>query len=228
MARKPSKKELLESVARDDRGTDTNRRRILKSGAATALASAVGLGGVFGTASASDGNDGFEELRKTADRKRLQEAAPLVKELAAEGLISHASASAFPDAPLAYKESGSAVLKYGERVVHTFVIRTDGAKLTVNIPEDEEPHAIYAFDGDGPGERVRFDQIKGTIETTKMVYTQDVSTQRLPQPDCPATCGGSTCSPAGNCWWDKRRCDESCRRNAVGNWYCHDDCYCGC
>lgn len=218
MAQKPSKRRLLERVARDDRGADTGRRRILKSGAVAAVSSAAGLGSVLGTASASDGNSGPEELQKTADQKHLKEAEPLLEELAAEDLIPRASPSVFPDAPLAHNESGSAVLGYGEWIVHTFVIRSGGSKLTVNDPEDEEPYAIYAFDGDGPGERVYFDQVKGTIETTEMEYTQGVSTQ-----SCGSNCGGSTCSPAGNCWWEWRRCSEQCR-----NGFCHENCWCGC
>lgn len=223
MAQKPSRKQLLNSVARDERGPDTNRRRILKSGAAAVLASAAGLGSV-GTASASDESDNFEVIQKTASQKRLKEAEPIIKELASKGLISRASVSAFPTAPLGKNESGSAVLKYGEQVVHTFVIRSDGTKLTVNLPEDGDPYAIYALDGSGPGKRIRFDQIKGAIETTKMEYTRDISAKS----NCSGTCGGSTCSPAGNCWWEKRKCFESCQQNSAGDWYCHENCQCGC
>lgn len=230
MANKPSKKQLLDSVARDDRGANTNRRRVLQSGAVAALAGAVGLSSVLGTASASDGSEDFEVVRKTASLERLTDAELLLEELSAKNLIPRASVSAFTNAPLGKNESGSAVLRYGERVVHTFVVRSDGTKLTVNLPESEEPYAIYAPDGSGPGQRVRFDQVKGTVETTEMEYTQDVSTDRVitPEPDCPDTCGGSTCSPAGNCWLERRQCVESCRSDGPDNYYCHDDCSCGC
>lgn len=225
MARKPSKKQLLKSVAGDDRGADTGRRRVLQSGAVAALASAVGLASV-GTASASSGSDDFEVVAETADRQRLKDAAPLLRELASKGLISDTSAEIFSHAPLGTNDSGSAVLKYGDRVVQTFVLRSEGTKLTVNLPENGDPYAIYAPEGDGVGTRVRFDQIKGTIETTKMEYTsaEDVSTQS----ECGSTCGGSTCSPAGNCLWEKRECQESCRQDGSGGYYCHDNCFCGC
>ena len=229
MAQKPSKKQLLNSVARDNRGADRGRRQVLQSGALAAFVSAVGLGGVAGTASASSGDDDFEVVAKTADLKRLKDATLLLEELATQGLISSASVIAFSDAPLGTNDSGSAVLRYGDRVVTTFVIRSDGTKLTVNLPENEEPYAIYAPEGSGPGTRVRFDQIKGTIETTEMEYTTDTSTQDVSiQSECGSTCGGSTCSPAGNCWWEDRECTESCRSDGSGGYYCHDDCYCGC
>lgn len=177
-----------------------------------------------GTASASSESEDFEVVRETASRERLKEAIPLIDELAAHDLIPRGSVSAFPNAPLGKNESGSAVLKYGERVVHTFVIRSDGTKLTLNLPENEDPYAIYSPDGSGPGTRVRFDQIKGAVEKTEMEYTQDVSATS----ECSSTCGGSTCSPAGNCWFERRQCVESCRSDGPDNYYCHDDCSCGC
>jgi len=224
MAQKPSKKQLLDSVARDDRGADNGRRQFLQSGALVTLASAVGLGSL-GSASASSSDD-FEVVAKTANPKRLKNATPLLKELANKDLISSANVSAFSHAPLGMNDSGSAVLKYGDRVVHTFVLRSDGTKLTVNLPKSGDPYAIYAPDGGGTGTRIRFDQIKGAIETTEMEYTssEDVSIQS----ECGSTCGGTTCSPAGNCLWEKRECQESCRQDGAGGYYCHDDCFCGC
>lgn len=228
MADKPSKRRLLDSVAQDNSGADTDRRRILQSGALTALVSTIGLGSVVGTTSASGGSEDFEVVRETASREQLKEALPLINELEAHDVISRGSPSAFPTAPLGKNESGSAVLKYGERVVHTFVIRSDGTKLTLNLPEGEEPYAIYSPSGSGAGTRVRFDQIKSAVETTEMEYTQDVSVDRVAEPDCPDTCGGSTCSPAGNCWLERRQCVESCRSDGPNNYYCHDACSCGC
>ncbi|WP_276300944.1 hypothetical protein [Halorussus lipolyticus] len=224
MADKPDKKQLLDSIAKDDSGADHGRRKVLQSGAVAALASAVGLGSVAGSASASGQSDDFEVAQKTASRNRLKNAELLLEELADQGLISRASPSAFSNAPLGKNDTGSAVLKYGEQVVHTFVVRSNGTKLTINLPEGGDPYAIYAPDGSGPGKRVRFDQIKGTVETTEMEYTQDVSATS----ECGSTCGGSTCSPAGNCWLEDRECTESCRQDNAGDYYCHDNCYCGC
>ncbi|WP_128476681.1 hypothetical protein [Halorussus pelagicus] len=227
MAQKPSKKQLLDSIAGDSRGTNTGRRRVLQSGAFATIASVIGLGSI-GSASASSSSDDFEVVAKTANPKRLNDATLLLEELANKDLISSANISAFSFAPLGTNDSGSAILKYGDRVVHTFVLRSDGTKLTVNLPEDGDPYAIYAPDGSGTSTRVRFDQIKGTVETTKMEYTQEVSTNQIAGAECPSTCGGTTCSPAGNCWLDKRECVETCRSDGAGGYYCHDSCSCGC
>ncbi len=45
--------------------------------------------------------------------------------------------------------------------------------------------------------------------------------------ECGDNCGGTTCSPAGNCWLSRRECSEDCRQNGSDH-YCHDDCHCGC
>lgn len=220
MAHKPWLQKLKDSFGRDSRDTDFNRRRVLQSGATAAFTSAVGLSAA-GSASASKGSPNV--VRRTASLKRLKAAEPLLEELASEGLISEASVSAFSPAPLGKNDSGSAVLKYGDRVVHTFVIRSNGTKLTVNLSENENPYALYAPTGSGPGKRIHYEQVEGTVESFEMEYEETVTTQ-----SCGDNCGGTTCSPAGNCWWDKRRCEESCATDGGGYTYCHEDCCCCC
>jgi hypothetical protein len=230
MDSKPSKKRLLANVGQTDNNADGGRRRVLQSGFVAAVVSAVGLGGLVSTSSASGQDDSFAVVRKTASKKRLSEADLLLQRLADDNLIPNASPSAFSAAPLGTNDSGSAVLRYGDRVVHTFVVRENGTKLTVNLPENESPYAIYAPDGSGAGKRVRYDQIKGAVDATVMEYTQNtVGTQDVTTAgDCGSSCGGATCSPAGNCWLQDRYCSEDCRSDGAGGYYCHDDCQCGC
>lgn len=226
MASKPLFNRLVKRVRGTDGDGDQDfkRRKVLKSSAA--LATSAGLASAAGAASASSG-DSFSVQATTAEAGKLSEITPLLEALEEDGLVADA-AETFADIaeqPLGQNDSGSAVLDYGNRVVHTYVLRADGSKLTINLAEGDDPYAVYAPNGGGPGSRVRYDLAGGSVETVEMEYTSDVSLSA--DSGCGDNCGGSTCSPAGNCWWEKRECDESCRKDG-GGYYCHDDCHCGC
>jgi hypothetical protein len=228
MANGPSKRDLLNRAANSNSNTDTQRRRVLQSGIIATVGSVLGISSLGGAASAEESGVAFEVKQRQTDLSRLDKARPLLDRLSDEELIDSPSPDAFQAAPLGSHQSGTATLQYDDRTGHTYVLRRSGSKLTVNLTVGGSPHAIYAPDGSGPGERVRFDQIGGTIEMQDMEYTEDVSTEQTAGSDCASTCGGSTCSPAGNCWFADRECVEDCRQDNGGDFYCHDDCSCGC
>lgn len=235
MAPKPSKRDLLSRVRAETSDTDTGRRRVLQGGLASAVLGAVGLGSLTGSAAAADGDEGFGVVREQARPADLDGLDPLLARLADDGLLADATPDALTHEPLANSREGSAVLDVDGGRVHTFVTRTDdGGKLTINVPAAGDAYAIYALDGAGPGKRIRYDLIGETVETTEMTYTTDRSGLAPQAGDgCGQYCGGSTCSPAGNCIGTpitpgKRYCVESCRTDDAGNDYCYDGCSCGC
>lgn len=228
MSGKPTRQKLVELVSK--RETDAGRRKAMQRGITATVAGLLAGTGATGSVSAS-GESELTVIDERVDRSVLsQEAVPLLEALAADGVIPRASSNVFSDAPRFSTQGSGGVFRY--RVSETgaikrsFVRYEDGTKLTINLPKEGEPYALFAPNGPESAQRVRYDQVMGEVETVQMEY-QDSPTQ-ADHSNCGTHCGGSVCSDAGNCLWEQRICSETCFCDSFGYCECHEDCECGC
>lgn len=178
-----------EPSATSDSTGSVNRRCFVKAlGAAGAT---TGLAGV-GTAKKSDSETDHPDIQEMSVDTQASQAAlneragPLLEALASKGLISEASASAFPEYALSTDEPGG-IGRYqvgtDNREQLDFSKHTERGRLTINLPERGEPVAVFA----------------PTDEATRDIYSSSTDYEAETQEVSTAGCGGCTCTQAPFC-----------------------------